>query len=168
MRIHAITSIQNNIDSTNIDRSRLYGATHINVPQCTGEHTVVEVDQIDSTCFGEGRSAYSYCSKCYIALSNMTPIDPTHSFENGECTECGSFEDINTSKGLAFALNDEQTGYVLVSLGECKDTVVYVPTQIYGRPIVAVLADAFSGTDVEYVVINGEWISVSEFTGWSK
>jgi len=156
------------IGSTYVDRSYLYGASYLSVTSCSGDHTPVEVEQIDSTCFAQGRSAYSYCEKCYVALSYMTPIDPAHNFENGECTECGSFEDVNTSKGLAYALNEDQTGYILVGMGACEDIDVYIPAYIYGRPIVAILSDAFTGTNVEYVIINGESIHISEFNGWTK
>jgi hypothetical protein len=158
-----------NIGNTNVDRSYLYNATYLPITQCSrGNHIVVEVEQIDSTCYAQGRSAYSYCSKCYVALSRMTTIDPAHDFENGECTECGTFENMNTSTGLALALNEDQTGYILVGIGECEDIDVYVPAYIYGRPVVAILENAFEGTDVEYIIINGEAIQISDFTGWTR
>lgn len=60
--------------------------------QCAGGHTVVEHDEVPSTCFGQGKSAYSYCSRCYLAIVPYEVIEPSHSYHNGECTECGRFE----------------------------------------------------------------------------
>ena len=157
-----------NIGSTVINESVIYDYTYVPVTSCTSGHTVVEVEQIDATCYGQGRSAYSYCSKCFEAITYMSPIEPAHSFENGECTVCGTFEDSNMSTGLAYAINDDRTGYILVGLGECKDTDVYVPTHIYGLPVIAVMGDAFSETAVENITIGGVTTPIDEFIGWTK
>ena len=132
---------------------------------CKNGHKEVECEQVDPTCFGNGWTAYSYCKNCYEAIKKAEIIEASHNFVNGECIECGIFYYTNTSKDLAYELNSDGSGYILVGIGDCKDTVVYVPEQVYGRPVITVKADAFNGTNVEMIYIAGNGYSSSDFTG---
>ena len=149
--------------------SYLEGAEYNNRTECANHYRIVEVEKIDPTCFAEGRSAYSYCAYCGVAITEMTPIEPEHHFVNGECTECGTYENTKTSTGLAYELAEDRFGYVIVGLGECKDTDVYIPSQINGIYVVRVNYRAFDGTNVENVIIYGEIIiPIDEFGGWER
>lgn len=130
-------------------------------------HTVVEVPESPATCFGDGTTAFSYCSTCFQAITNVETIEAGHNFENGECTKCGAFEEENTSRGLAYRLNSDESGYVVVGIGCCKDTEVYIPRQIYGLPVVSVTDDAFVDTTVKSITIVGNTYSIDEFAGWT-
>lgn len=170
MTIKGGTEFSSINEDFNMSLSYFDGAQFGSPNECPGDHYYpVEVDQVDPTCFAEGRSAYSYCAYCGETITNMTPIDPKHKFENGECTVCGTYENANTSTGLAYALAEDKVGYVIVGLGECKDTDVYIPTQINGISVVRVNANAFNGTSVENVIIDGEIVTpIDEFGGWEK
>ncbi len=130
---------------------------------CTNGHTIVECPEVDATCFANGKTAYSYCSTCYHAIEGYDIIPAGHDYVNGECTECG---DINErSEGLAYELNEDGTGYIVVGIGDCKDRIVYIPQQIYGRPVVSVNADAFDNTNVYDIYIGGEYWYIDHFNG---
>ncbi len=135
----------------------------VTISDCQG-HTPVEVPEVPGTCYMSGRSACSYCSYCYATVEPISFIDPGHDFENGECKDCGTL--YNGSTGLSYVLNDDETGYIVVGLGGCLDTTVFVPAQIYGLPVVKVNADAFAGTDVEFVIVAGNNYSLDNFPGW--
>ncbi len=148
--------------------------TVINIPggavdssyTCTN-HISVTAPQIDSTCFAEGRTSYTYCARCYQLLEGeMQPIAPAHQYVNGECVKCGTFQDPQTSRNLAYTVNEAATGYVVVGIGACQDTVVRIPSHIYGLAITEVSATAFEGTSVEKVIIGTNEYLISEFTGW--
>ena len=132
---------------------------------CRNGHTEVNCDQVDATCFGDGWTAYSYCKYCYQAIKEAETIEAAHNYVKGECTECGAFSNSRTSKGLAYELNSDGSGYILVGIGDCKDTEIYVPEQVYGRPVITVKADAFNGTNVEMIYIAGSKYSATDFTG---
>ena len=132
--------------------------------QCTGGHTVVERDEVPATCFGQGKTAYSYCERCYVAIESYDVISPSHSYHNGECAECGNFESDDVSVGLAYVLNDEGTGYILVGMGDCKDETVVVPQMIYGLPVITVNADFFEA-NVSGICIGNQTWSAEQFSG---
>ena len=133
--------------------------------QCRYGHKVVTCEAVPATCFGYGKSEYSYCSTCYAAIENLYPISPSHNYDNGECTECGHFEDEDISHGLAYWLNEDGTGYVLVGLGDCKDKTIYVPQQIYGLPVLSVAPNAFDPSVTSTIVIGKKFWSINSFPG---
>lgn len=131
---------------------------------CNNGHTVVECPEVPATCYGNGRTACSYCSVCYAAIKEYYVLEAGHDYVHGECAVCGEF--YGQTSGLAYMLNEEGTGYILIGIGDCKDTFIYVPQQIYGRPVVSVTADAFEGTDVIFINVGngGNWY-IYEFHG---
>lgn len=133
--------------------------------ECRNGHKVKECPASSATCFAYGKTAYSYCERCYAAITEYTLIEPSHNYQHGECTDCGHFENENISTGLAYRLNDEGTGYILVGIGDCTDLIVYVPQYIYGRPVLSISADAFEGTDVGQVIVGSHGWYVSLFEG---
>ena len=131
---------------------------------CKNGHTVVECPETPATCYGNGKTAHSYCKACYAAIESYEVLEAGHDYVNGECTICGEF--YGQTSGLAYMLNAEGTGYILIGIGDCKDTFIYVPQQIYGRPVVSVSGDAFEGTDVIFINVGngGNWY-INEFSG---
>lgn len=137
----------------------------VTITDCQG-HTPVEVPEAPATCYMSGRSACSYCANCFATVDPFSIIEPNHDFENGECKDCGTL--YNGSTGLSYMLNEEENGYIVVGLGGCLDTTVYVPEQIYGLPVVKVEANAFANTNVEIVIVDGNTYSIDNFPGWER
>lgn len=131
--------------------------------QCSNGHSVVECPAVAPNCFSNGWTAYSYCDRCFHEIEGMEIIYASHNYENGECTDCGVFENTYTSQGLAYEFNGE--GYIVVGIGNCTDTTVVIPQQIYGRPVVAVSADAFKNTNVYNILIGSTYFQVDYFYG---
>lgn len=131
--------------------------------QCSNGHHVVECPAVEPNCFSNGWTAYSYCDRCFHEIDGMEIIYAGHNYENGECTDCGNFENLYTSQGLAYSFNGE--GYIVIGIGNCTDTTVVIPQQIYGRPVVAVSADAFKNTNVYNIQIGSTYFQVDYFYG---
>lgn len=134
--------------------------------QCKYGHTIVECDAVPATCFAYGKTAYTYCSVCYLAIEPYTTIQPAHNYEDGYCSDCGNFEDDDVSTGLAYELNEDGTGYILVGVGSYKGADITVPQYIYGLPVLSISADAFENIDpyVKVIVGNKGWY-ISNFEG---
>ena len=126
---------------------------------------IVEVEGVEANCFMDGMSDFSYCKTCGRTVKELVITEAAHNYKNGECTVCGEFENENTSEGLAYVLNDDETGYILVGIGTCDDLTVYVPQSIYGLPVLTINADAFEGTNVEFIYINNTSYGLSAFEG---
>lgn len=126
---------------------------------------IVEVEGVEANCFMDGMSDFSYCKTCGRTVKDLVITEAAHSYKDGECTVCGEFENKNTSEGLAYVLNDDETGYILVGIGTCDDLIVYVPQTIYGLPVLTINADAFEGTNVEFIYINNTSYGLSAFEG---
>lgn len=88
-----------------------------------GKHTCIsdgnpEIESLySSTCRREGSYEITpFCkickSKMYYSTHNTAPLK--HSMKDGFCTECGGIE---SSPGLEFRLNDDESSYTLVGLG---------------------------------------------------
>ena len=75
----------------------------------------------------------------------------------------GNLDDINKdiadrkdSEGLVFKEGKDGDGnkyYSVTGLGECTDKIVVIPEEYNGAPVTKILNKAFSGTDIERVVI---------------
>lgn len=153
---------------TTVISAPLYSSEVDPSKNCPNGHLIVEVPEHKATCFAEGTNAYSYCRRCFAAITERVVTEPSHNFEHGTCTECGAFEDSIISIGLSYMLNEDSTGYILMGIGQCTDTEIYIPTYIYGLPIVEVKSDAFVGTDVQTICIGDMRYQISEFRGWTK
>ncbi len=155
---------------TDINKTNIYAPayTHDFTPPTCTEHTVETAPAVAPTCHKDGNNEFSYCSTCYASITEISMIPAEHKYENGECTTCGTFENTNISTGLAYMLNDDENGYILIGIGQCDDTNVYVPTYIYGMPVVEIKANAFENSAVENITIGNESYTIAEFTGWTK
>ena len=67
---------------------------------------------------------------------NLNNKDNLHS--NGSVVNNLSF-----SKGLAYRLTVDGSGYVVDGIGECKDTDIVIPAEYNGKPVVAIGDNAF-------------------------
>ena len=58
-----------------------------------------------------------------------------HNIVDHICTVCGME---TGSEGLEYELNAEENGYILVYLGDCTDTEIYIPSMYNGLPVVGI------------------------------
>ena len=69
-----------------------------------------------------------------------------HTFdENGVCSGC-SYKN-SPSEGLAFEDNEDETGYIVTGIGDCKDKHINVPSHHNGKPVVGIGDNAFNHKD---------------------
>lgn len=130
----------------------------------TVAHNYEAVETVPATCSNGGYTVYS-CSMCgdfeYRDRTDKlshTPgtwtvtKEPTRE-EEGErytdCTVCGDriYETIpaitDPSEGLSFTLNSDGASYSVSGIGECKDTVVTIPSEYRGLPVTEIADSAF-------------------------
>lgn len=81
--------------------------------------------------------------------------------QNDLCTRCGT---ARGSEGLKFKKTRDKQGYVLVSLGKCRDEMIVIPTYYNGKPVTAIGPHAFDGYDAELTLTIPTTItSIEEF-----
>lgn len=130
----------------------------------TVAHNYEAVETVPATCSSDGYTIYA-CSMCgdfeyrdHTDKLSHTPgtwtvtKDPTRE-EEGErrtyCTTCGALmtEAIpaisDPSEGLQFTLNSDGASYSVSGIGECKDTVVTIPSEYRGLPVTEIASNAF-------------------------
>ena len=64
-----------------------------------------------------------------------------HDFRSAECTVCGYT--LAVTEGLIFELNEAGDGYILIGIGEVKDSIIVVPGACNNLPVRAVGDKAF-------------------------
>ena len=89
---------------------------------------------------------------CEEAVDNAPDVHKTknykgevaeHTFdENGVCSGC-SYKNV-ASEGLVFEDNEDETGYILTGIGECRDSHVNVPSHHNNKPVVGIGDNAFN------------------------
>lgn len=105
-------------------------------------------------CSGCGRSEYrDYTDKLPHTPGAWNVIKDATREEEGErytdCTACGGriYETIpvitDPSEGLSFTLNSDGESYAVSGIGECKDTVVTIPSEYRGLPVTEIADGAF-------------------------
>lgn len=80
------------------------------------------------------------CDECGIAEEEW--LAEPHNIVDRVCTVCGM--EVG-SAGLEYELNTEENGYILVYLGDCTDTEIYIPSMYNGLPVVGIGASVFEG-----------------------
>ena len=70
----------------------------------------------------------------------------------------------NASVGLEYALNEEQTGYIVTGIGTCVDTEIVIPDRYEGLPVVAIGYGAFNWcNNLLYVTIPDSVTSIGDY-----
>lgn len=122
--------------------SRTTKSIEIDVVAHTASEPVTE-NATPSTCISTGYSdEVTYCKDCSAELKRTVVIAGvlTHSFDNGDtCTACGVEVDAN---GIEYKLNDDETAYTLISVGEFSGTELVIDS-FNGLPITKIGERAF-------------------------
>ena len=74
--------------------------------------------------------------------------------EHGVCTGC-DYKNV-PSEGLTYEENEDETGYILTGIGDCKDKHINVPSEHNGKPVVGIGDNAFNTSKDKEDVEEGE------------
>ncbi|MBQ8215042.1 MAG: leucine-rich repeat domain-containing protein [Clostridia bacterium] len=98
-----------------------------------GGHKEVIDEAVKPTCSQMGWTAGAHCAYCGETLKWQEPVEmPLHQFKDGTCSRCG----IPThSQGLYYTLSNDQSYYILDSVGNCKDKTLIIPPLYGGLPV---------------------------------
>ena len=120
------------------------------------EHTPTVLKAVAATCEKTGLTEGSKCSVCKKTLVEQKSTPKlSHNYVNRYCANCDGWQ---TSEGLEFAEND--TGYTLVGLGECRDNIISIPSTYNGRAVTEIAQDAIRRYKVDRIIIPDSVIDV--------
>lgn len=87
-------------------------------------HDRVSVPDTEPTCETSGVRGRVVCDRCGMVLEDGEIIPPLgHEIENNECINCGK----DACTDLEFELSSTKDYYILIGLGDCRDTHILVP-----------------------------------------
>ena len=114
------------------------GEDKLTVQKADGEHTWGETVVIsEATCVAFG-GATRVCEVCQTTEHIL--LEKAHRYdEYGLCIGCQPL----SSRGLAFALNDDGNSYTITGIGSCNDKQISIPESIYGKPVTSIGDEAF-------------------------
>ena len=96
---------------------------------------------IPATCTESGLTDGKHCSACDDVLVKQEEIPALkHNYVDGICNGCGRDE---YSKGLQYALNDDEESYSVTVIGSCTDTDIIIPAYYNEKPVTGIGAQAF-------------------------
>ncbi len=106
------------------------------------EHTYGEWEDIQAvTCQAAGLNKRT-CTTCNKEEEQTVAPAGQHVYGADDvCTLCPV---VKPSQGLAFALSEDESYYILTGLGECEDTKLIVPDYHEGKPVRVVKEKAFN------------------------
>ncbi len=111
----------------------------------------------DPTCLEDGLFVVK-CSSCATEFSRLVLPALGHCYDyNGVCMRCGQ----RGSVGLSFTLNEDGQSYS-VSIGECTDKVVGIPSTYDDKPVTKIAAEGFKKSNVTSVVIPNSVTSIGD------
>ncbi len=112
-------------------------------------------------------NAETHWKSCECGVAEDEWMAEPHNIVDRICTVCGM--EIG-SDGLEFELNAEENGYILVYLGDCTDTEIYIPSMYNGLPVVGIGASVFEGCahiTAVHIPASVRFIGSSAFLGTS-
>ena len=76
------------------------------------------------------------------------------------------------SEGLLYELTEDNSGYIVIGIGKCKDVNLVIPSIYNALPVVEVGYEAFDGCDsltsVTYNGTKAQWQSINKSDDWSN
>ncbi|MBP3322392.1 MAG: leucine-rich repeat protein [Clostridia bacterium] len=125
-------------------------------------HTEKILPAITPTCTQSGHSEKTICAVCELVLDEGQILTADHEYEqDGNCIFCGA----HYTEAFVYSLNEENTGYVLQSIGNYSGTTVTVPEYHKGLPVLAVgdgKNAVFSAKTTEKVILGGQVLTIEE------
>lgn len=111
-------------------------------------HTVVTDQAVAATCTEDGLTEGSHCSVCGLVLeAQKTEKALGHQYTDRKCTLCGAYK---PSEGLAYELNGD---HYIVSIGQCTDSHVVIPSTYNGKPVAQIAKYGFKSSSITKVTI---------------
>ena len=87
-------------------------------------------------------------ANCNACNGERTPADHVYDDEfDATCNVCGERRAIPYTWGLEYALNPDETGYMVIGIGEATDTEIIIPSTYNGLPVTMIRARAFYDLD---------------------
>lgn len=133
-----------------------------------GGHKIEKIPAVEADCYKEGLTEGEKCSLCgEITLGQSSTGKVKHAYSNGICMVCGANAN---SEGLEFLLTANGE-YCLKSIGTCDSENIIIPSEIDGKPVVAILDGAFKGCkDVKSIEVPDSVTRIGEaaFEGCAK
>ena len=108
-------------------------------------HTLVDDSAVAPTCTSTGLTAGKHCSVCNEVIVAQIAVNALgHNLVDATCTVCG---EKFMSEGLLYELSEDATHYIVIGIGECKDTDITIPSSYNGLPVTAIGDYAFLNCD---------------------
>ncbi|MBO5286872.1 MAG: leucine-rich repeat domain-containing protein [Clostridia bacterium] len=108
-----------------------------------GGHSEIEIPAVTGTCSRPGKTSGSKCVLCDEVVKAPESAEKLpHTFSGDVCVVCGANA---TSDGLEFVLNKDGNSYSLLSIGTCTSKKIVVPSTFEGKPVTAIVDEAFKG-----------------------
>lgn len=119
-------------------------------------HILVHHDGKAASCTEAGWEAYDTCERC--DYTTYRPIGKTnHRYENGECVFCHAPK---PDEDFEYTLSRDGTYYVLSSIGNVSDSVLYLPDTHNGKPVREIGFFAFKNATFTDVIIPKGYSSI--------
>ena len=131
------------------------------------EHVPSIIKGISPTCDNEGLTDGIKCEKCNKTILVQDNLSKTgHAFTDGVCSNCGI--DFFT-ENLQYTLIDDNFSYK-VSLGDCKEETIVIPSNYKGLPVTLIEATAFNDGNFKEIVIPNSILTIEKgaFKGCSN
>ena len=91
-------------------------------------------------------------NKCTCGIVETAGVPPKgHAYEYGLCVECKAFAP--STEGLEFAINDEETGYIVLSCSNKEAKDIVIPSSYNSKPVVGIGIQAFSDMELTSITL---------------
>ena len=80
---------------------------------------------------------------------------------------CVSQDTEQASQGLEMTLSEDGTYYEVSGIGECKDSNIVIPSEYEGIPVTRIGDMAFSGCDIESIVLPDTVTIIGDGAFWN-
>ena len=112
-------------------------------------HTEIIDKAVTSTCTKTGLTQGSHCSVCKKTIVEQTiTAKAAHNYVGGYCSACSTRK---PSEGLSFAA--EGDGYSVTYIGTCRDSIIVIPDEYNGKPVISIGQNAFKGCNATEIII---------------
>ena len=106
-------------------------------------HTIVEMDEVEPTCYSKGFTASAYCSECALVLMEKEDLGTLdHEYDANDICSCGQKK---PTEGLIFEITYYNSAYKVMGITDASVTDVVIPKYYEGLPVIEIDYEAFKG-----------------------
>ena len=96
--------------------------------------------EFSENCVFDANKHWHYCVTCGVISD-----EASHLFVDNVCSVCNFTKSNKSSEGILYGLNDDNVSYTLITVGNCLDSVIDIPSTYNGYPVTAISSGAFQG-----------------------